>query len=74
LDDAEPGEWRGVIVEPPTELLVEALGSVNIGHGDDVDFELHADRAAVCFGCAHVSLWLRSSQWVRRVTTQLTSL
>ena len=47
LDDAEPVERRDVIVEPPTQSLVEPLGSVDVGHGDDLDFELHVDTATL---------------------------
>ena len=43
LDEAEPLHRRNVIVEPPTQLLVERLGSVDVGHGDDVDFEIHVE-------------------------------
>jgi hypothetical protein len=28
-------------VEPPAQAVVEALGAVDIGNGDDDDFELH---------------------------------
>ena len=35
MDDAEPLKRGDVAVEPPTEALVELLGSVDIGHGDD---------------------------------------
>ena len=31
------------LIEPPTQTLVELLGSVDVGHGDDVDLELHVD-------------------------------
>src|SRR5260370_33068054 len=43
LDDANV-LCRGVIrVEPPTQELVELLGSLDVGHGDDVDLEVHGD-------------------------------
>ena len=31
------------VVEPPTQELVELLGSLDVGHGDDVDLEVHGD-------------------------------
>jgi hypothetical protein len=61
LDDANV-LCRGVIrIEPPTQELVEVLGSIDVGHGDDVDLELHVDsrytgvrlplfHASSCFG------------------------
>ena len=71
LDDAEPVERRDVIVEPPTQSLVEPLGTVDVGHGDDLVLELHVDPASIrlagdarYFGCAHrsrLSLLLPSS-------------
>ena len=74
LDDAEPVERRGVIVEPPTQSLVEPLGSVHVGHWDDVDFELHADTANVrlagdagYFGRAHRCLLLSLVWRLRRI-------
>ena len=63
LDDAKAVQRGDVVVEPPTQALVELLGSVDVGHGDDVDLELHVDlpdaRVAargLCFGGAHVNL------------------
>ena len=54
---AEPGgvNWtmrrplqRGdVLVEPPAQALVELLGSVDVGHGDDVDLEVHVDHVCL---------------------------
>src|SRR6266581_1001791 len=54
LDDAEPVERCDVVVEPPTQLLVEPLGTVDIGHGDDHDFKVES----ACFGAAHWYLLL----------------
>src|SRR5215472_7467126 len=43
LDDANV-LGRGVIgVEPPTQATVKLLGSFDVGHGNDVDLELHVD-------------------------------
>src|SRR5260370_404379 len=43
LDDANV-LCRGVIrVEPPTQELVELLGSLDVGHGNDVNLEVHGD-------------------------------
>jgi hypothetical protein len=32
-----------IVVEPPTQAFVELLGSLDVGHGKDVDLELHVD-------------------------------
>jgi hypothetical protein len=37
LDDANAVSWGDVVVEPPTQAPVELLGSVDVGHWDDVD-------------------------------------
>jgi hypothetical protein len=47
LDDANVLCRRVVRVEPPTQELVELLGSLDVGHGDDVDLEVHGDFAAL---------------------------
>ena len=44
LDDAKPVERRDVIVEPPTESLVERFGSVHVGNRYHVDLETQVDR------------------------------
>src|SRR5215471_8422018 len=47
LDDAKAGQ-RGVVgVEPPAQALVELLGSVDIGYGDDIDLEVHVDHVCL---------------------------
>src|SRR5215472_8244222 len=47
LDDAKAGQ-RGVVgVEPPAKALVELLGLVDVGHGDDVDLEVHVDHVCL---------------------------
>ena len=50
----------GATVEAPTQALIEYLGSVDVGHGDDHDLELHVGppdaRVAACvvyIGGAH---------------------
>ena len=59
LDDAEAVEGSDVIVEPPTQSLVERLGPVDIRHGDDLDFEIHADTASAFSPVApDTSVWL----------------
>jgi len=57
LDDPKAVERVDVVVEPPTQASVELLRSVDVGHGDDVDLEVHLDRPdgrvaarVVCFG------------------------
>src|ERR1700678_888913 len=54
--------YRGdILVEPPTQALVELLGSFDVGHGDNVDFEVHGNfrYAGVRFLLIHVIyLWL----------------
>src|SRR5215469_12927448 len=58
LDDADVLR-RGVIgVEPPTQPSVELLGSLDVGHGDDVDLELHVDL--FCDGACLTHVILRS--------------
>src|SRR5205823_11643091 len=73
LDDTEPVERRDVIVEPPTDSRVEPLGPVDVGHGDDLDFELHVDPPnarlagdAGYLGCAHGSVLLSLAVGFRR--------
>ena len=63
LDNAKPVQRGGVVVQPPTQAFVELLGSVDVGHGNDVDLELHVDRPdarvgarGLCFGGGHVNL------------------
>ena len=46
LNEAQSIHRCDVVVEPPTQLLVERLGSVDVGHGDDVVFKLHGDTGA----------------------------
>src|SRR6516225_7326284 len=52
LDDAKALRRGDVAVEAPTQALIEFLGSVDVGHGDDHDLELHVDppdaRVAAC--------------------------
>jgi hypothetical protein len=43
LDDAKAVQRGDVVVEPPAQALVELLGSVDVGHGDDLDLEVHVD-------------------------------
>src|SRR5215813_5535024 len=54
LDDAKALHRGDVAVEVPTQALIEFLGSVDVGHGDDHDLELHVDppdaRVAACVG------------------------
>src|SRR5262249_32608354 len=65
---------RVVEVEPKAQPLVELLGPVDVGHGNDLDLELHVDlpdspvaARVVYFGGAHVCLlvWicLPETQW-----------
>ena len=63
LDAAKAFQRGGVVVQPPTQALVELLGPVDVGHGDDVDLELHVDlpdrgveARGLCFGGAHDNL------------------
>ena len=63
LDDAKAVQRGGVVVQPPTQVFVVLLGSVDVGHGDDVDLELHVGlpdsrvgARGVCFGGAHIKL------------------
>ena len=66
LDEAEPVHRRDVIVEPPTQLLVEPLGPVDVSHGDDVVFELHRD-AGTSLGLMALSLaWFVGCDTSRR--------
>src|ERR1039457_3352020 len=60
LDDAKAVKRGDVVVEPPAQALVELLGSVDVGHGDDLDLEVHVDlpdgrvaAGVVYFGGAH---------------------
>src|SRR6516165_2882062 len=52
LDNAKALHRGDVAVEPPTQALIEFLGSVDVGHGDDHNLELHVDppdaRVAAC--------------------------
>src|SRR6516225_352052 len=47
-----PSMGGDVAVEAPTQALIERLGSLDVGHGDDHDLELHVDppdaRVAAC--------------------------
>ena len=55
IEVAEPGGVNWTMRSPSSgaasssslqpSCCVEPLGSVHVGHGDDVDFELHADTA-----------------------------
>jgi hypothetical protein len=47
LDDRQAVERGDVVVEPPTQVFIELLGSVDVGHGDEVDLELHVDLPSV---------------------------
>ena len=40
LDYAEAVQRGGVAVEPPAQALVELLGSVDVGDGDDLDLQV----------------------------------
>jgi hypothetical protein len=60
LNDAKAVHRGDVVVEPPAQVLVELLGSVDVGHGDDLDLEVHVDlpggrvaAGVVYFGGAH---------------------
>src|SRR4029077_14024863 len=46
LDDAEPAHRGDVVVEPPTQMVVELLGPTDVGHRNDVDLEVHLDGPA----------------------------
>src|ERR1700733_11181871 len=48
LDDADVLCWGDIIVEPPTQALVELLRSFDGGHRDDVDLEVHGDLFGAC--------------------------
>src|SRR6516162_2667583 len=52
LDDAKALHRGDVAVEAPTQALIELLGSVDVGHGNDHDLELHVAppdaRVAAC--------------------------
>src|SRR4030095_5477354 len=37
-------------VEPPTQAAVEALGAIDVGHGDDYGLELEIDRSGGAHG------------------------
>src|SRR6516165_9370722 len=59
LDDAKPLHRGDVAVEAPTQALIELLGSVDVGHGDDHDLELHVDPptlASRLVSCTSVAL------------------
>jgi hypothetical protein len=47
LDDAKAGYRGDILVEPPAQALVELLGLLDIGHRDDVNFEIQGDT--LCF-------------------------
>src|SRR5260370_10000138 len=67
LDDANV-LCRGVIrVEPPTQELVELLGSLDVGHGDDVDLEVYGDSryAGVRLLLFHAGAGLSRATWRR---------
>jgi hypothetical protein len=60
LDNAKAVKRGDVVVEPPAQALVELLGSVDVGDGDDLDLEVHVDlpdgrvaAGVVYFGGAH---------------------
>jgi hypothetical protein len=44
LDDANVLRRGDVVVEPPTQAPIELLGSLDVGHGDDVDLQVHIDH------------------------------
>jgi hypothetical protein len=44
LDNANAVSRDDVVVEPPTQASVELLGSLDVGHGDDVDLQVHIDQ------------------------------
>src|SRR6266481_6339621 len=62
LDDANVLCRGDILVEPPSQALVELLRSFHVGHGDDVDLEVHGD-----FRYAGVRLLLfhGGSYWLR---------
>ena len=43
LDDPKAVQRGDVVVEPPTQALVELFGAVDVGNGNDLVFELHVD-------------------------------
>jgi hypothetical protein len=46
LDEAKPVHRGDVVIEPPTQLLVERLRAVDVIHGDDLVFKPQVR----CFG------------------------
>ena len=53
LHDPEAVHRGDVIIEPPTQVIVELLGPVNVGHGNDLHLELHVDLPDV-----HLAAWV----------------
>ena len=47
LADAKAGQRGVVAVEPPAQALIELLGPVDVGHGDDVNLEVHVDHVCL---------------------------
>jgi hypothetical protein len=43
LDDTQAVERGDVVVQSPAQALIELLGSVDVGHGDDHDLEVQVD-------------------------------
>jgi hypothetical protein len=43
LDDANVLCRGDILVKPPTQLLIELLGALDIRHGDDVNLEVHGN-------------------------------
>ena len=56
---------REVGVQPPPQPLVEALGAIDVGHGNDDDLELQidlaGDRAGVVFSLRFGALLIVAS-------------
>ena len=59
-----------VLAEEPKQSHIDLVG---VRPGSAVRAALDWDNRSVG-DCAHVSLWVLSFQWVRRITTQMTSL
>jgi hypothetical protein len=47
LDDPNVFRWRHILVESPTQASIELLGSLDVGHGDDIDLQFHIDHACL---------------------------
>jgi hypothetical protein len=43
LDDANVLCRGDILIQPPTQSLIELFGSLDIGHGDDVHLEVHGN-------------------------------